>query len=101
MHAITSRYPQVRSTCAAKEAMLQAKDVCRSILHKFMHMHTCRGHMLANLYGSYMHTYAPCAGAPQVRYVVANMDGAPAWVVMWIKWFLPERAWDALILANL
>ena len=29
------------------------------------------------------------------------MDGSPAWVVMWIKWILPERAWDALILANL
>ena len=101
MHAITSRYPQVTLGAQQRKRFSKPKDVCRSILHKFMHMHTCRGHMLANLYGSYMHTYAPCAGAPQVRYVVAKMDGSPAWVVMWIKWLLPERAWDALLLANL
>ena len=32
----------------------------------------------------------------QVRYVVANADGTPAWVLIWVKWVLPERAWDAL-----
>jgi len=36
----------------------------------------------------------------QVRYLVANADGMPAWVIIWIKWLLPERAWDALLLAN-
>ena len=35
----------------------------------------------------------------QVRYVVANVDGTPAWVLIWIQWLLPERAWDALVLA--
>ena len=35
----------------------------------------------------------------QVRYVVANADGTPAWVLIWVKWLLPERAWDALVLA--
>jgi hypothetical protein len=35
----------------------------------------------------------------QVRYVVASADGTPAWVLVWVKWLLPERAWDALVLA--
>ena len=36
----------------------------------------------------------------QVRYVVANADGVPAWIVIWVMWLLPERAMDALLLAN-
>ena len=102
MHAITSRYPQVRSIRAQQRKLCsKPKDFCRSILHKCMHMHTCREGTYACTCMFPTCTYAPCAGAPQVRYVVANMDGSPAWVLMWIKWLLPERAWDALILANL
>ena len=79
--------------------MLQAKAHFKVHSALMLHMHTCRAH--ACTYAGYLHAHATCAGAPQVRYVVANMDGAPAWVVLWIKWLLPERAWDALILANL
>jgi len=43
--------------------------------------------------------HAITSSHPQVRYVVANVDGTPAWVLIWIQWLLPERAWDALVLA--
>jgi len=43
--------------------------------------------------------HAITSSLPQVRYVVANADGTPAWVLIWVKWLLPERAWDALVLA--
>ena len=43
--------------------------------------------------------HAITSGHPQVRYVVANVDGTPAWVLIWVKWLMPERAWDALVLA--
>jgi len=38
---------------------------------------------------------------PEVRYVVANVDGTPAWVLHWVMWLLPERAADAITLAIL
>ena len=44
---------------------------------------------------SHLHTHVLL----QVRYVVANVDGTPAWVLIWVKWLMPERAWDALVLA--
>jgi len=43
--------------------------------------------------------HAITSSHPQVRYVVASADGTPAWVLVWVKWLLPERAWDALVLA--
>jgi hypothetical protein len=30
----------------------------------------------------------------QVRYVVANVGGVPAWVYCYLRWFLPERLLD-------
>ena len=50
---------------------------------------------LCHAYVSHLHTHVLL----QVRYVVANVDGTPAWVLIWVKWLMPERAWDALVLA--
>ena len=72
MHAITSSHPQVR---VARKAVL----VQRCPMPRLSRLHT---HILL-----------------QVRYVVANVDGTPAWVLIWVKWLMPERAWDALVLA--
>ena len=73
MHAITSSHPQVR---VARKAVL----VQRGPLPRLSRLHT---HIRL-----------------QVRYVVANADGVPAWIVIWVMWLLPERAMDALLLAN-
>ena len=73
MHAITSSHPQAR---VAKKTVL----VERCPMLRLSRLHT---HILL-----------------QVRYVVANADGAPAWLIIWIQWLLPERVWDALVLAN-
>ena len=72
VHAITSSHPQVR---VARKAVL----VQRCPMPRLSRLHT---HILL-----------------QVRYVVANVDGTPAWVLIWVKWLMPERAWDALVLA--
>ena len=36
---------------------------------------------------------------PEVRYVVANVDGTAASVYVWLKQWLPERAWDKMVLS--
>lgn len=36
---------------------------------------------------------------PKVRYIVANIDGIPAWVFAYMKWFLPERLVEKIVLA--
>lgn len=36
---------------------------------------------------------------PQVRYIVANVGGVPAWVYCYLKWYAPERLLDAIVLA--
>ena len=35
---------------------------------------------------------------PKVRYVVANVDGTPAWILIKIKWLLPTRLYDMIVL---
>lgn len=35
---------------------------------------------------------------PKVRYVVANVDGTPAWIFIKMKWLLPERIYDMIVL---
>ena len=44
-------------------------------------------------------THAICDPHPEIRYLVANVDGTPAWVFAWMKWVLPERLFDAIVLA--
>ena len=46
-------------------------------------------------------THAICDPHPDIRYIVANVDGTPAWVLIWMKWFLPERLFDAIVIATL
>lgn len=46
-------------------------------------------------------THAIKSTRPKVRYVVANVDGVPAWVLYRMKNILPERILDAIILSNM
>lgn len=36
---------------------------------------------------------------PKTRVVVAVLGTAPAWVGKWLRWLLPDRAVDALLMA--
>lgn len=46
-------------------------------------------------------THAITSPQPQLRYVVANIDGTPAWVFHWMKWILPAQVFDAITLATM
>lgn len=43
-------------------------------------------------------THAITATHPEVRYIVANVGGTPAWVFAWMKWYFPERLLDWIVL---
>ncbi|KAK3250817.1 hypothetical protein CYMTET_39821 [Cymbomonas tetramitiformis] len=43
-------------------------------------------------------TDAICSPYPQVRYIVANVDGTPAWIFAYMKYFLPERLTEKIVL---
>jgi NAD(P)-dependent dehydrogenase (short-subunit alcohol dehydrogenase family) len=44
--------------------------------------------------------HAIAAARPRTRYVVANVNGVPAWFYSWLVWLLPDRLQDRLLLAR-
>jgi NAD(P)-dependent dehydrogenase (short-subunit alcohol dehydrogenase family) len=44
--------------------------------------------------------HALAAARPRTRYVVANVDGKPAWLFVWLAWLLPDRVQDLLVLSR-
>lgn len=43
-------------------------------------------------------THAITDPYPQVRYIVANVGGVPAWIYANLKWYMPERLLDKIVL---
>jgi hypothetical protein len=39
-----------------------------------------------------------CVWCAQIRYIAANVDGTPAWILVWMKWVFPERLFEAIVL---
>jgi len=42
--------------------------------------------------------HALAAPRPRTRYVVANVNGVPAWAYGWLAWLLPDRLQDRVVL---